>query len=57
MSLGNKAAIYIYMYKLNNEKLYIGSAFNVSQRLRQHRYRVKVYNGNNMFYNYVSKYG
>jgi len=45
------------MLKLNDEKLYIGSAFNLSQRFRQHRYKVKAYNGNNKFYNYVLKYG
>lgn len=44
--------------KLDETKIYIGSASNLPQRIRQHRYRVKT--GNTtcpIFYNSVKKYG
>ena len=31
--------IYAYRFKSDNNKLYIGSAINIAQRFRQHRYR------------------
>lgn len=50
--------IYVYRFKLDASKIYIGSAVNIAQRFRQHRYRYSIYKGNNSkFYNLVKKYG
>ena len=52
----------IYVYKLSNQnKLYIGSTVNATQRFRQHKYRAEMHRKNliynTKFYNYVAKYG
>lgn len=52
------SGIYAYRFKLNKSKRYIGSAFNVAQRFRQHRYISFTYRANNnKLYNLVNKYG
>jgi group I intron endonuclease len=43
--------VYVYRFKLNKNRIYIGSAVNIAQRFRQHRY------ASNKFYNLVKKYG
>lgn len=56
--LSNEAAIYIYQFIKDNNKIYIGSTHNINNRIKQHRYSVK--NGNRTcpkFYNYIEKYG
>lgn len=58
ISLKNKAAVYIYQYIGNKSKIYIGSTYNINQRIKQHRYSVK--NGHRTcpkFFNYIEKYG
>lgn len=56
--LEKKAAIYIYQYIDDKMIYYIGSANNLSQRFRQHKYRVnKNIKSCPKFYNYVLKYG
>lgn len=48
--------IYVYRFKLDISKIYIGSAVNIAQRFRQHRYRCSIYKGNNSkFYNLEKK--
>lgn len=55
--LSNDAGIYAYRLTFDNTKIYIGSAQNLSQRFRQHRYRYSIYKGNNSkFYNMINKY-
>ena len=50
--------IYAYRFKSDVSIIYIGSAINIAQRFRQHRYRHSIYKGNNSkFYNLVRKYG
>ena len=57
-SLEQVPGIYVYRFKLDISKIYIGSAVNIAQRFRQHRYRCSIYKGNNSkFYNLVKKYG
>ena len=56
-SLNKLPGIYVYRLKLDISKLYIGSATNLAQRFRQHRYRCSVYNkSNNKLYSLVKKY-
>lgn len=56
--LSNDAGIYAYRLIFDKTKIYIGSAQNLSQRFRQHRYRYSIYKGNNSkFYNNINKYG
>ena len=56
--LKNKGGVYIYQSLLDINKFYIGSAVNIAQRFRQHRYRINVsYKPNSIFYNYITKYG
>lgn len=56
--LGKGAGIYAYRLISDRTKFYIGSAQNLSQRFRQHRYRYSIYKGNNSkFYNVISKHG
>lgn len=56
--LSNDAGIYAYRLISDKTKIYIGSAQNLSQRFRQHRYRYSIYKGNNSkFYNMINKYG
>jgi len=58
IALENKSAVYIYQYLDDETVYYIGSAVNLSQRFRQHRYRVsRSVKSCPFFYNYVSKYG
>jgi len=46
--------IYVYRFKLDISKIYIGSAVNIAQRFRQHRCRCSIYKVNNSkFYNLV----
>jgi predicted GIY-YIG superfamily endonuclease len=40
-SIPSQAAVYLYQSLLYNDKIYIGSAFNLLQRFNQHRARVK----------------
>ncbi len=57
-SLQNKAAIYIYQFILDNEKIYIGSSYDLYNRFYQHR--ILALNDNiacPIFYNAVRKYG
>ena len=55
--LSNDAGIYAYRLTFYNTKIYIGSAQNLSQRFRQHRYRYSIYKGNiSKFYNMINKY-
>lgn len=57
--LSNDAGIYAYRLIFDKTKIYIGSAQNLSQRFRQHRYRYSIYKGNNSnskFYNMINKY-
>jgi group I intron endonuclease len=57
-SLLQGPGIYAYRLKLDKNKVYVGSAVNVAQRFRQHRYRCSIYKSNNSkFYNLVIKYG
>lgn len=57
-SLNKLPGIYVYIFKLNNNKLYIGSATNLAQRFTQHRYICFAYNkSNNNLYSLVKKYG
>lgn len=52
------SGIYTYRLKLDRDRVYIGSALNLAQRFRQHRYRYSIYKGNNnKFYSLVRKYG
>lgn len=56
--LNNEAAIYIYQFIEDNSKIYIGSTYNINNRIKQHRYSVN--NGARTcpkFYNYIEKYG
>lgn len=58
ISLKNKAAVYIFQHIENKSEIYIGSTYNINQRIKQHRYSVK--NGHRTcpkFYNYIEKYG
>nr|YP_009469556.1 hypothetical protein [Pseudocercospora mori]AVE15066.1 hypothetical protein [Pseudocercospora mori] len=57
-SLPQSPGIYAYRSKLDKSKVYIGSAINIAQRFRQHRYRCSIYKSNNSkFYNLVIKHG
>ena len=57
VNLAKKSAIYVYQYIDDKTKYYIGSAKDISQRFRQHRYRVsRNIKSCPMFYNYVLKY-
>jgi len=57
-SLWQGAGLYAYRLKLDKNKVYIGSAINVAQRLRQHRYRCSIYKSNkSKLYNLVIKHG
>lgn len=57
-SLSQGPGIYAYRLKSDNNRLYVGSAVNISQRFRQHRYRSSIYKGNgSKFYNLINKYG
>ena len=50
--------IYAYRFGSDADIIYIGSAINIAQRFRQHRYRSSIYKGNNSkFYSLVRKYG
>lgn len=50
--------IYAYRFKLDINKLYVGSTINIAQRFRQHRYRCLIYTDNSSkLYNLVKKYG
>jgi group I intron endonuclease len=56
--LEKKPGIYIYQLLSDRSKIYIGSAFNIPDRIMQHRYCAN----NNIgtcpkFYNFVKKYG
>lgn len=56
--LTNDGGIYAYSLISDKTKIYKGSAQNISQRFRQHRYKYSVYKGNNSkFYNNINKYG
>lgn len=57
-SLVKSPGIYAYRLKSDKNKVYIGSAVNIAQRFRQHRYRSLAYKANNKkFYNFINKYG
>ena len=45
----------VYILIPNDNYYYIGSAINLSQRFRQHRYKATLIK--NKFYNYINKYG
>jgi len=58
ISLTQYPGVYVYRLKLNKNKIYTGSAVNIAQRFRQHRYKCYVYTkNNNKLYNLVQKYG
>ena len=40
IKLKNQAGIYIYLFIKDNNKIYIGSTYNLAQQFRQHRYRI-----------------
>lgn len=60
-SLAKAPGIYAYRLKLDNSRSYIGSAINIAQRFRQHRYRCHVSQVknkyNNLLYNSINKHG
>lgn len=55
--LGMGSGIYAYRLIFDETRFYIGSAINLAQRFRQHRYKCSKYKGNNnKFYYAVKKY-
>jgi hypothetical protein len=55
-----KGGVYVYKSIQNNiDYLYIGSSINIKNRFRQHRYRCSSdkFKYNNLFYNYIHRYG
>jgi group I intron endonuclease len=58
LKLKNQAAIYVYQFIKDKNKIYIGSTLNLSQRFRQHRYRISKDSVScPKFYNLVKKHG
>jgi len=57
-SLQNKAAIYIYQSILDEDKIYVGSTYNLIERFHRHRRAFNGgYNSCPIFYNSIRKYG
>jgi group I intron endonuclease len=57
-SLLNKAAVYIYQSILDEQKVYIGSSYDINSRFNQHRtLAIKGSTACPIFYNSVRKYG
>lgn len=54
----NIAGVYVYQLQLDKSKFYVGSSFDISKRVTQHRYCFsKGINTCPKFYNSVKKYG
>ena len=55
--LEKKAGVYIYQYILDKSMIYIGSAYDITERIRQHRLSANKGKTCPKFYNYVRKHG